>query len=323
MVDALTKLTYTTITGNLGAIVTDSADATDIPDFKALTGTVTFTPAVSVVRVDGVDVDAPRTLVLAPITATLDTAGDIALHGVKHVKLLALDNPYLGFDLAQGAPTYTVSFNVQLDGVKFDIAPYAFNTIAGATRDIAALLPVASSPGVLTIRGLAGPEGPAGDGAVDSVNGGTGHVILTLDDIADGVARAAMTTGQATKLSGIATGATANPDSQINTLADARIAASTTVVKTTGAQTVAGVKTFTSKPVVPDDSFASTKISGFTAAVQALRANSVEVRVYNAGWPPEDIPAGFTGLLLCISGMPTSTTTNPPYTYARRAWWQL
>lgn len=43
----------------------------------------------------------------------------------------------------------------------------------------------------------------------------------------------------------------------------------TAVVKVTGAQTVAGVKTFSSAPVVPDASFATAKVTGLDAALVA------------------------------------------------------
>src|SRR5690606_8463295 len=55
---------------------------------------------------------------------------------------------------------------------------------------------------------------------------------------------------------------TASNITDFNTAADARIAASTTVVKTTGNQTVGGTKTFSSAPSVPDGSFSIAKVSG-------------------------------------------------------------
>ncbi|MFT4260344.1 hypothetical protein [Microbacterium sp.] len=50
---------------------------------------------------------------------------------------------------------------------------------------------------------------------------------------------------------------------------NSRIAASTEIVKTTGDQAVAGVKTFTATPVVPDGSFAVAKTAGLQAALDA------------------------------------------------------
>lgn len=48
------------------------------------------------------------------------------------------------------------------------------------------------------------------------------------------------------------------------------------VVKLTGDQTVAGVKTFSSAPVVPDAAFAIAKVNGLTAAL-AAKANASDV----------------------------------------------
>ena len=50
----------------------------------------------------------------------------------------------------------------------------------------------------------------SGGGAVDSVNGQTGIVALDADDLADGSSKVMMTAVERTKLTGIATGATAN-----------------------------------------------------------------------------------------------------------------
>jgi hypothetical protein len=53
-------------------------------------------------------------------------------------------------------------------------------------------------------------SGGGGGGAVDSVNGQTGVVVVDADDIADAGTKVIMTTTERTKLSGVATGETAN-----------------------------------------------------------------------------------------------------------------
>lgn len=77
--------------------------------------------------------------------------------------------------------------------------------------------------------------------------------------------------------------------SDFSTAADARITASTTIVKTTGAQTVAGVKTFSSAPVVPDSSFTIAKVAALQGALDAKVAGtgiasivSITQTAYNA-----------------------------------------
>lgn len=66
-------------------------------------------------------------------------------------------------------------------------------------------------PVVELVRGaLAQTPASGGGGAVDSVNGQTGVVVLDADDIGDGTTNKAYTATEKTKLAGIATGATAN-----------------------------------------------------------------------------------------------------------------
>lgn len=91
----------------------------------------------------------------------------------------------------------------------------------------------------------------AGGGAVSSVNGQTGAVVLTSDSLADGSAKVQMTTAERTKLGGVATGATANStDAQlrdranhtgtqaVNTLATTGTASSSTFLRGDGAWAV-------------------------------------------------------------------------------------
>jgi len=65
-----------------------------------------------------------------------------------------------------------------------------------------------------------------------------------------------------------ALGDDANYASTITTALSAK-AADADVVKLTGAQTVAGIKTFSSAPVVPDAAFAIAKVSGLQTALDA------------------------------------------------------
>jgi len=68
---------------------------------------------------------------------------------------------------------------------------------------------------VLTVNGIpADPNGnvtvPTGGGAVSSVNGQTGDIVLTQDDVLDGTTYKQYSATEKTKLAGIASGATAN-----------------------------------------------------------------------------------------------------------------
>lgn len=120
-------------------------------------------------------------------------------------------------------------------------------------------------------------RGPAGEG---------GTFEGTLDDIDEGTTNKHFTAADETKLDGIATNATANSSdatllaranhtgtqlastiSDFSTAADARVAAATDIVRTSGDQAIAGVKTFSSAPVVPDGSYSISKTSGLQVAL--------------------------------------------------------
>jgi hypothetical protein len=103
------------------------------------------------------------------------------------------------------------------------------------------------------------PSGGGGGGTVTSVNGQTpdagGNVGLSKSHLGLG---AVDNTSDLNKPLSTAT---------INALADK--ANTNAVVLLTGNQSVAGVKTFTSAPVVPDNSFALEKVTGLLAALSA------------------------------------------------------
>ena len=177
---------------------------------------------------------------------------------------------------------------------------------------------------------LVPPGGPwfggtpgGGGGAVDSVNGQTGVVELTSEDIevtADGEPTGRNITQSLQvqfdviyqfadnfndALQGKADTShthTASDVTDFNTAADARIAASTTVVKTTGNQTVGGTKTFSSAPSVPDGSFSIAKVSGLQTALNGKvgsgNSSVTGIEYYDS---VDDLPAeGTTGVIYVV-----------------------
>jgi lysophospholipase L1-like esterase len=117
--------------------------------------------------------------------------------------------------------------------------------------------------------------GGGGGGAVDSVNGEVGVVVLTAADVgalsdsyvpdwADITSKpstfAPSTHVHAqTDITGLAAALTAKADDNV-------------VVKLTGAQTVAGIKTFSSSPVVPDGSFSIAKTTNLQTTLDGKSA---------------------------------------------------
>lgn len=112
-----------------------------------------------------------------------------------------------------------------------------------------------------------------GGGAVTSVNSQTGDVFLTQDNIGDGTTNKVFTNTEKTKLSGIATGATANQsDAVTNTAIATKVNANTTITGATKTKI-----TYDSKGLVTGGSdltdtdiptLAQSKISGLEAALE-------------------------------------------------------
>ncbi len=82
------------------------------------------------------------------------------------------------------------------------------------------------------------------------------------------------------------------PVAAVEGLAEALAAAAldTGVVHDTGAETIAGVKTFSSAPLVPDNSWAIADTSGLQTALDAKRLNTEAVNVVAASGAAETIP---------------------------------
>ena len=139
------------IVGRFLSVVADSADDTDQePEIVPMSGTVTFTPQVSAVKVvEGADV--PATVNVAPVSATLDSEGYLSRNGQRGIRLLATDGPTnpTGF-------TYQVSFALTLGGgaavVKYN--PFPVQVPSGRTVDLTVAAPVPSSSGVSMVQGV-------------------------------------------------------------------------------------------------------------------------------------------------------------------------
>lgn len=294
----LASLKYTKITGRFADLVGDLTDNDELPDeLWCDGGTITFTPSVSEITLTG---ESPQVKAkVRPITVTVDSLGYLTYNGQRRVYVESSKNP------AKGRVNWTwrVDFAVTRgeQNVPFD----SFSFVADADSDLASLTPVDTSPGVITLKGDKGDPGDDGTGSavpsVTAVNTKTGNVTLTADDISEGVAFKKYTVGERAKVAAIEDGATNNTDADINGLADSRIAANTTIVRLTGNQTVAGVKTFSSAPIVPDASFAPAKVSGIDAYIDAritamLAAYGVRPTIYyTTTSAARTIPTGYTG----------------------------
>lgn len=160
-----TNLAYGTVVGRFLAVTADGPDTDALPDGVPLSGTIVFTPSVSVALVAEV---SPTTLLLQPIRASIDGNGYVFQGNSPGVKLLATDatsvNP-IDF-------TYRVSFeDMTVEGTPVAIPGFHIKVPAGLETDLTKATPVAYSEGVLIVRGEAGPPGTGGGGTGSGTDG--------------------------------------------------------------------------------------------------------------------------------------------------------
>jgi hypothetical protein len=96
-------------------------------------------------------------------------------------------------------------------------------------------------------------------------------------------------------------------------------AADSDVVKLTGAQTIAGIKTFSASPVVPDGSFTIAKTTGLQSAIDAKAATS-HIHTYESVPTLEELVNStldalpvFTSLIIQDDGYPTFGKITPDF----------
>jgi hypothetical protein len=181
--------------------------------------------------VNVVHVESGFIIVPEPVAITIDEDGTGTVGPIPHT-----DNDTLaywdGTDWRTGF-AYRVEWNIPSNEPSPQNRTIALPAALGATADYDAVDTADVLPGVVVpyrgvpVGGTTGQvlaknsntdfdtewvaqSGGGGGGAVDSVNGQTGVVVVDADDIADAGTKVIMTTTERTKLSGVATGATAN-----------------------------------------------------------------------------------------------------------------
>lgn len=103
-----------------------------------------------------------------------------------------------------------------------------------------------------------------------------------------------------------------------NSATDARISASTSIIKTTGNQTVGGTKTFSVAPVVPDGSFSVAKTTGLQNALDGKvntpatgTANATTYLRGDGSWStPADTNTTYPALAAAAAQTGTATTPS-------------
>lgn len=191
------------VVGRLVTLVVDTNDPDQNPDLVPLAGKVTFT--LNVPRVN--ELAIPQVIASTPLVAILDENGylatpdgsssDVVLY--QGVNLPANNDPGLNPTDTQ----YTVSYSLTVKGTTTQVAipNHLLVLPAGTTIDLATMIPPASAPPMsiaqaeallaLAVRTVNGVEPDSegnvdvagGGGAVDSVNGQTGVVVLSATDV--------------------------------------------------------------------------------------------------------------------------------------------
>lgn len=146
-------VTYTSglVVGRFLCVIADSAsDLDQEPEVIPMSGTVTFRPSVSTVKITD-NVNGPATVSLAPVSAEIDADGYLSRNGQRGIRLLASDGPTnpSGF-------SYQVIFNLSLGRGQAAVAYPEFSIMVPAetTTDLTIAAPVSSTGGTPTVRGV-------------------------------------------------------------------------------------------------------------------------------------------------------------------------
>lgn len=165
------------VTGQFYFVSQDGEDADTDSTLTLVEGAVTFTCSAPLIRVPS----KLASVVPLEFKAKFNSSG----------QLVSVDDPSIGLRLpATDSPLYNptgFTWKVSFDLVQVanrhtvDIATFSIQVPAGSTIDLTTVMPVATSPGVLTVQGpkgdlgLTGPAGPQGpQGADSTVPGPTG-----------------------------------------------------------------------------------------------------------------------------------------------------
>jgi hypothetical protein len=307
--DPVPTSSFGKVVGRFIHVIGDTAaDPDNLPDITPAVGTVTFRPEAS-----HIIVGTPGTAVIPrPVTVNLDSEGYILdTAGQRGLWLLAgyysltfqfqgstfpgfqinvttdhtVENP---LDLALAAPLPTdpavkwvVNEQVYLDTVAArDSAIAVKNEVDGAIVVLEEAISSAEAVGIE--KGV-----PGGVATLDS----SGKVPET--QIPDRLSAASLTSAISTEVNTLAGDVTA-----LTTTVNGK-AEDSSVVHVTGAETVAGIKTFTDAPVVPDSSFTVAKTSGLQGALDSKAPTS-----------HTHAQADVTGLETALSGKASSTHTH-------------
>lgn len=281
---------YCSVTGRFIRAVLDGVDAGRDPDGIPVAGLqIVFTADLSPAIVRNPTSSPPVAIIIDPIVAATDVNGILVdSAGVAGITLVASDDP----DLDPTGWTYTVT----IQGPNLPKITTRFVAPAGGTIDLATVVPVPASPGATLLAWQTAAEqtiaarnevvalladleaGGGGTGGTDvetvydligSTLAAGPNISITVDDLNNLVTIGTSGLDKADVGLNLVDN-TSDLSKPISTLTAAQLnlkAADSAVVHKTGAETIAGIKTFSSAPVVPDASFSTAKVSGLDTAL--------------------------------------------------------
>lgn len=169
-----------TVTGQFYFVNEDNVDANTDPELTVVSGSVTFTCSVPLLRMP----NKLASIIPLEFKGVFDSNGNLVSPNDPTVglKLPATDSNLLnptGF-------TWLVEFNLTQVNNRHTInmAPFSIQVPTGGTVDLTLAMPVSSSPGVLTVQGPPGPPGSGTDSFIASqVNTPTSATRVALNAI--------------------------------------------------------------------------------------------------------------------------------------------
>ena len=142
MADVPAVVNYGRVTGRFVSFRADGSDSGNVPDEVPLTGKITLTPTVGVMRWR--HTTPPRMSVIETVICQIDN-GDLVSPDGGDLYLVATDQPDADPNIVQ----WVASF--QLDGVKQQPANTTFNVPTDGVIDLAVVYPADEEPGVVIV----------------------------------------------------------------------------------------------------------------------------------------------------------------------------
>lgn len=176
------NVSYGTVIWRSASVEIDSNDASDLPDFNAITGTITFTPTVNQV-IDATAVPNPITLFGLPVVANIGPNGYLGVQidsstFVPSVKLLATDD----HDLNPYNWAYTVTYSLRAaNGRPLTLKSHLIYVPTNGTVDLSTVIPPASATPLGTSQATAAANAAAASAAAAAASAASAGKPVSTD----------------------------------------------------------------------------------------------------------------------------------------------